>query len=128
MKTVAITGPTEMLGSMVYNVLKDKFRLILICDDNEDLTLLEKTYGDTSKHKRVKVKFDDLYQDYLTGFPDKPVGINFQKMIAEIGPVDAFINCASVVKSNIAKDPIRALGSLTASSFKPKRKTEGIIK
>jgi len=82
MKTVAITGPTEMLGSMVYNVLKDKFRLILICDDNEDLTLLEKTYGDTSKHKRVKVKFDDLYQDYLTGFPDKPVGINFQKMIA----------------------------------------------
>ncbi|MFA6587810.1 MAG: sugar nucleotide-binding protein [Patescibacteria group bacterium] len=108
MKTVAITGPTEMLGSMVYNVLKNKYNLILICDENDDFELLEKTYSHTSKHKQLKIKLHALYQDYLAGFSDKPIGVNFKKMVSEIGQIDAIINCLTITKPNLTTDPVMA--------------------
>ena len=68
MQTIALVGPTGMLGSMVYNVLKDKYNLVLIFRNQEKLAVLDDFYGSVKNHNIIKFDFDDLYQDYYVGF------------------------------------------------------------
>jgi len=57
-KRIAILGPTGMLGSMVYNVLKEKYDLVLVLKDKENLSKLDKVYGGVRKHKVFHFDFN----------------------------------------------------------------------
>jgi len=108
MKTIAITAPTSLPGSMIYNVLKDKYRLVLIGDSKDKSALLEQAYGISSKHNHIIFDLMDLYQDYVTGFSNATAGLKAKNLIDDVGEVDAFINCASVIKPHINQDPVKA--------------------
>lgn len=107
MKTVAITSPTGMLGSMVYKTLKDKYSLVLIYRDEEKLKILDKVYGKVNKHKKIKFDLDKLYDDYITGFSD--IGPNAQQLAEQIGPVDGIINCTGITKPRSLINPLNTL-------------------
>ncbi|XOU94771.1 MAG: sugar nucleotide-binding protein [Candidatus Kerfeldbacteria bacterium] len=109
MKKIAITAPTGMLGSAVYNELKDKYELILIYRSKEKLKALEKAYGGTSKHKQVIFDLNDIYQDYLEGFNEGTFGPHTAKLIKEIGEIDTFINCAGIIKPYSTDNPTTTL-------------------
>ncbi|MFA4930467.1 MAG: sugar nucleotide-binding protein [Patescibacteria group bacterium] len=105
MKTIAISAPTGMLGSAVYNELKDKYKLVLIYRGDKNLELLEKAYGNTQNHRRIQLDLMDIYQDYELGFTNTVIGPNTKKLIEEIGEIDGFINCAGIIKPHSTKDP-----------------------
>ncbi|HLC99824.1 MAG TPA: sugar nucleotide-binding protein [Patescibacteria group bacterium] len=109
MKTVAITAPTGMLGSMVYNVLKDKYNLVLVYRDEDKMKILDEAYGGVGKHKKVHFDLMDLYQDYVTGFPTSNIGPSTKKLVDTVGEIDAFINCAGIIKPHSLKDPITTM-------------------
>ncbi len=125
-KTVAILGPTGMLGSMVYNVLKEKYNLILVLRDIENLEKLEKIYGGTKNHRIYQFDFNLIYQDYLKGFKDLTQSPNFQNFLNEIGEVDGLINCVGIIIPHSLKDPANtffinsALPNLLSLVFKEK--------
>lgn len=81
-------GPTGMLGSAVYNELKDKYQLVLALRDPEKIKLLEEKYGGTEKHRVVSFDASLLYQDFLNkkGYPGEYLE-NFLKEVGEAGPV-----------------------------------------
>lgn len=108
-KTIAITAPTGMLGSMVYNVLKDRYTLVLIFRDEEKLKVLDAAYGGVSSHKKVYFDLMDLAQDYMTGFPTATIGPKMREFREAVGEVDAFINCAGIIKPYSTKDPMTTL-------------------
>jgi len=104
-KTIAITAPTGMLGSMVYKVLKDRHKLILIYRNEEKLKILNEVYGWIDDHRKVQFDFKDVYQDYLEGFSKDTIGSNTKKLVEQVGEVDGFINCAGLTKPHSLKDP-----------------------
>ncbi|MFA6391488.1 MAG: sugar nucleotide-binding protein [Patescibacteria group bacterium] len=108
MKTIAITAPNSLSGSMMYSVLKENFRLVLICESKDKLALLENIYGKCLKHNAIIFDLMDLYQDYVTGFLNQPDGLNISKLVDKIGEVDAFINCATITNPHIKQDPVKA--------------------
>lgn len=87
LKTIAIIAPTGMLGSGVYSVLKDKYKLVLIYRDKKKITLLQDKYG---YNKNIKFLHFDL-ASIMTN------SANFKKLIAKIGKIDAVINCAGII-------------------------------
>ncbi|MBU0963447.1 sugar nucleotide-binding protein [Patescibacteria group bacterium] len=109
MKTIAITAPTGMLGGAVYNVLKDKYNLVLIFRNAEKINILNKVYGDIEKHKKIQFDLNDIYQDYLDGFPKDDIGPNTKKFLDQVGSIDAFINCAGIIKPYSTKKPATTL-------------------
>lgn len=125
-KTVAILGPTGMLGSMVYNVLKEKYNLILVLRNKEEIPKLESLYGQTSKHRVYEFDFNWIYQDYLKGFKDLTRSPNFQNFLNNVGQVDALINCVGIIIPHSLKDPVNtlfinsALPHILSSVFKDK--------
>lgn len=64
MKKVLLLGATGMLGSAVYDVLKDKYSLILAVRNPDKIALLERAYGRTGEHTVVPFDVAALYQDY----------------------------------------------------------------
>jgi len=108
-KTIAIIAPTGMLGSMVYEELKDQHKLLLIYRDKEKLNKLEEVYGGTQKHKKIIFDIDNIYQDYIKSFPAEKSGPNTTKLIEMIGQVDTVINCAGITKPHSLKNPTSTL-------------------
>lgn len=104
-KKVAIIAPTGMLGSMVYNVLKDKYDLVLVYRDKGKITKLNKAYGGLSRHRKIQLDFNDVYKEFLVGFGDRSISPSLEKLVKKIGKVSAVINCAGLTKPNILKDP-----------------------
>ncbi|MDD5639095.1 MAG: sugar nucleotide-binding protein [Candidatus Pacebacteria bacterium] len=94
MKKILLLGATGMLGSAIYDVLKDKYSLILSIRDKDKIDLLDKTYGGVKKHKIIEFDAALLYQDFLEkqGYPSNYLS-NFLK---EIGEVDYVINAIGV--------------------------------
>src|SRR5680860_136783 len=94
MKKVLLLGATGMLGSAVYDVLKDKYNLILSIRDKDKTDLLYKAYGGVEKHKVVKFDASLLYQDFLEkkGYPSDYLS-NFLK---EVGEINYVINAVGV--------------------------------
>ena len=125
-KKVLLLGADGMLGSMVYNVLKDKYDLILALRSKDTLPNLEKAYGGTDKHRIYEFDFNLIYQDYLKGFKDLKQSPGFKNFINDIGQVDALINCVGIIIPNSLKDPANtffinsALPHLLSSVFKEK--------
>lgn len=96
-KKVVIVAPTGMLGSAVYNILKDKYELVLLYRNEKHLELLDSVYGGVEKHTRVKFDLEELYNSYLEG-------IRNSKDICIKG-IDAVINCAGITKPQSQKNP-----------------------
>lgn len=107
MKTVAIIDPVSMVGSAVFEALKNSFRLVLVFQSPKDSELLEQAYGQTGRHSIVQCDLMDLYQDFNPGFPTATAGKNTAAFLGHVGEVDTIINCATVVKPHLLEDPIR---------------------
>lgn len=103
MKKVLIFGVTGMLGSAVYEVLKDKYELILTVREEGKIDLLEKKYGGTNKHRTVVFNAFPMYQDYVNkkGYPGEYLS-NFLK---EVGGVDYIINAIGITIPFVMQDP-----------------------
>lgn len=106
MARIALLAPTGMLGSAVYDVLKDKHELVLIHRDADKLKLLDKAYGDVAKHTSVPFDLMELKEDYGEGFPTATIGPRMQKLLDAVGNVDAVVNAAGIIKPYSTKDPI----------------------
>lgn len=109
MKKVVIIGPTGMLGSMVYDVLQDKYQVILVFRDQEKLQLLDQNYGGVGNHRPVYFDLSQIANDYLTGFSTSKLGPTLQKFVSLVGPVDAIINCAGIIKPYTLVNPQNTL-------------------
>ncbi len=94
MKKVLILGSTGMLGSAVYDVLKEKYSLILSARDKNKIQLLEKKYGGTENHMLVDFDVQKVYEDFVNkkGHP----GEYLSKFLGEIGEIDYVINAIGV--------------------------------
>jgi dTDP-4-dehydrorhamnose reductase len=125
-KTIAILGATGMLGSMVYNVLKDDFNLVLVFRDAENLGSLQKAYGKTECHRIINFDFNLVWQDYLKGFKSASESPSYRKFIDELGPVDGMINCVGIILPHSLKDCANtlfingALPHILAGTFREK--------
>jgi dTDP-4-dehydrorhamnose reductase len=108
MKSIAITAPTGMLGSMLYNEFRKNFSLVLVLQDEKQLAVLEQAYGGTKEHKVVYFDFPKLLQDYTQGFPEANLGPEATALFNAVGEVDVIINCSSVTKAKGILDPLLA--------------------
>lgn len=87
-------GATGMLGSAVYDVLKDKYELILTAREKGKIDLLEQKCGGTNRHRTVIFDASPTYQDYVNkkGYP----GEYLSSFLKEVGEVDFVINAIGV--------------------------------
>jgi len=94
MKKVLLLGATGMLGSAVYDVLKDKYSLVLSVRDKNKIDLLDKAYGGVKQHKVVEFDASFLYQDFLEkkGYP----GDYLSNFLKKVGEVDYVINATGI--------------------------------
>jgi len=104
-KKIAIISPTGMLGSGVYNVLKDKYGLILVYRNEEKVKKLDDIYGEVNNHRIIKFDLREIYDDYLSGFHTKTNSPKLTELFKDIGEVNAVINCAGIINVYAAKDP-----------------------
>ncbi|MFA5441750.1 MAG: sugar nucleotide-binding protein, partial [Candidatus Paceibacterota bacterium] len=104
-KKIAIISPTGMLGSGVYNVLKDKYGLILVYRNEEKVKKLDDIYGEVNNHRLIKFDLREIYDDYLSGFHTKTNSPKLTELFKDIGEVNAVINCAGIINVYAAKDP-----------------------
>lgn len=98
MARIALFGATGMLGSAIYNVLKEKNELILITRDPKKLDILDKAYGDVKNFTSVSFDLDLVYQEYLTSFPKQHIIPSIQSLVKSIGEVDGVVNAVGVIK------------------------------
>jgi dTDP-4-dehydrorhamnose reductase len=94
MKKVLLLGATGMLGSAVYDVLKDKYNLVISVRNKNKRDLLDKAYGGIKNHKVVEFDASFLYQEFVEkkGYPSNYLS-NFLK---DIGEVDYVINAIGI--------------------------------
>jgi dTDP-4-dehydrorhamnose reductase len=94
MKKVLLLGATGMLGSAVYDVLKDKYNLILGVRNKNKTDLLDKAYGGIKEHKIVEFDASFLHQEFVEkkGYLSNYLS-NFLK---DIGEVDYVINAIGI--------------------------------
>lgn len=102
-KKVVIIAPTGMLGSGVYNVLKDKYDLVLVYRSEDKIKKLDEIYGKVNSHQLIKCDIREIYNDYLSGIKSEDSKLN--KLFKEIGEINAIINCAGIINVYAAKDP-----------------------
>jgi len=124
-KTIAIIAPTGMLGSMVYNVLCNKYNLVLVYRNINNLKKLNTTYGNVKNHKQVHFDLYTLYLDYIKS--NNTGNLNsLNSLIGKIGNADMIINCAGINKSQSLKDPLKTffingvLAHILSSVYKDK--------
>jgi dTDP-4-dehydrorhamnose reductase len=98
MKKVVIFAPTGMVGSMVYNTLKNKYRIILVYKNTQHLQVLNKKYSISPFDVKIKFDINSIFTDYLNGFSDSFSSPKMEVLVKKIGKVDAVINCAGVIK------------------------------
>jgi len=121
MKRVLLLGATGMLGSAVYGVLSQKYDLILGIRNLEKLTLLEKTYGATTRHEVLPFDAALIYQDYVArkGAP----GEYMTEFLRRVGKIDHVINAIGVTIPFSMREPALtffingALPHILAESF-----------
>lgn len=94
MKKVLLLGATGMLGNAVYDVLKDKYSLILTVRDFKKIELLEKAYADTKNHRVIEFDASKIYDDFLAkkGYP----GDYLSQFLDRVGNVDYVINAIGI--------------------------------
>lgn len=100
MTTVALTASTGMLGSMAYRIMAERFDLVLLYRDEGKLRALDDTYGGVDRHRTVRVDYADLYRGQLAASREP-----LNRLVAEIGEVDAVVNCAGVIIPHTLDSP-----------------------
>ncbi len=114
-KKILILGASGMLGSAVYDVLKEKYSLILTTRKKEEILLLDKRYGGVAEHQTEELDVDFIYQDYLTkkGGP----GEYLKSFLNKIGQVDFVVNCIGVTIPFSLNDPLKTFFINSAFPF-----------
>ncbi|MDD5433617.1 MAG: sugar nucleotide-binding protein [Candidatus Pacebacteria bacterium] len=114
-KKILILGACGMLGSAVYNVLKEKYSLVLTTRNKEEISLLESHYSATNEHQSEELDVDFIYQDYLVkkGGP----GPYFNSFLDKIGEVDYVVNCIGVTIPFSLNDPLKTFFINSAFPF-----------
>ena len=123
-KTVLLLGATGMLGSAVYDVLKDKYKLILTARDPQKIDLLDEAYGGTKNHRVAAFDAAKNHEDFVSkkGYP----GEYLSGFISEIGDVDYVINAIGVtIPFTLENPPLTyfvngALPHILARAYGPK--------
>lgn len=94
MKQVLLLGATGMLGSAVYDILKDKYNLVLTVRNVEKIALLDKAYGGVNNHRVLEFDASRLYQDFVNkkGYP----GEYLPSFLEKVGSIDYVINAIGV--------------------------------
>lgn len=94
MKKILLLGATGMLGSAVYNVLKNKHKLVLSIPGKEKIILLDKSYGGVLNHEIVEFDALKVYSDFVErkGYP----GDYFLSFLEKVGDVDYVINAIGI--------------------------------
>ncbi|HYK08306.1 MAG TPA: sugar nucleotide-binding protein, partial [Candidatus Eisenbacteria bacterium] len=82
-------------GSMVYNVLKSEFDVLLVYRRKVNLEVLNKTYGGVKNHKALKTDISELFEKFKQSKGDKELLKKDRLFNLE---VDAIINCAGIIK------------------------------
>jgi len=103
MKRVLLLGATGMLGSTLYEMLKDKYELLLAVRNLQKLQLLERIYGPTSKHLVFPFDAAAIYDDCAAkrGYP----GPYFTAFLRRVGEVDFVINAIGVTIPFALRNP-----------------------
>ena len=103
MKKVLLLGASGMLGSAIYDVLKEKYNLVLSFRNSEGKKLLEAKHGDIENHQVEELDLKFVYQDYLEkkGCP----GEYFNSFLEKIGEVDFIINAIGITIPFSLKEP-----------------------
>lgn len=109
MKKIAIIAPTGMLGSMIYNVLRDKYELLLVYRDEEKRKFLEQTYSDSSKNVWIKFDLSEIFTDYQKGFSQATISPSFKQLLSKIENADFVLNCAGVIKPHSLINPAQTM-------------------
>jgi len=89
MKKVLLLGATGMLGSAVYNVLREKHNLVITARDPEKLHLLNNGPACRFAHR---FDVEKMMADYET----KQGSVYFDKFVEDVGEVDYVINAIGV--------------------------------
>jgi dTDP-4-dehydrorhamnose reductase len=103
-KRIVIIAPTGMLGSGVYDFLKDKYNLVLVYRSEDKIKKLDDVYGGINNHQLIKFDIREIYNDYLHGKGSKE-NAKLIELFKNIGEVNAVINCAGIINVYAAKDP-----------------------
>lgn len=109
MKKIVLIAPTGMLGSMLYKEYKDIYDLTLVYRDENKFQILTSAYGNNKNHKAIRYDLSDLFEDYLSGFPQTEISRRANVLKQHIGEVDYVINCAGVIKPYAALNPLQTL-------------------
>lgn len=103
---VAILGVTGMVGSSVYQILKDKYDLLLVCRDKEKLNLLDQRYGGVNQHSIYQVDVNTIYREYLqNSAKGAPLSPTLTKLINELSTCDWVINALAIITPYCELDP-----------------------
>ncbi|MBU1046018.1 sugar nucleotide-binding protein [Patescibacteria group bacterium] len=102
-KKVLILGAGGMLGSAVYDVLKEKYNLVLTFRDLEERELLGVKYGGTENHQTEELDLKFVYQDYFDKKGDP--GEHFNSFLRRVGEVDFVINAIGITIPFSLKEP-----------------------
>lgn len=103
-KRIVIIAPTGMLGNNVYQVLKDKYKLVLVYKEEDKIKLLDKYYGGVKKHSLIKFDLRSIYDDFSKGFSHYHLSPALKSLYQKIGEVDAVINCAGITNRYMNND------------------------
>jgi dTDP-4-dehydrorhamnose reductase len=103
MKKVLLLGASGMLGSAVYDVLKNKHNLVLTFRNSEEKKLLEGKHGDIKNHQAEELDLKFVYQDYFDkkGNP----GEYFNNFLKRAGKIDYVINAIGITIPFSLKEP-----------------------
>jgi dTDP-4-dehydrorhamnose reductase len=104
-KKVLLLGATGMLGSAVYDVLKDKYQLVLTVRNRKKLELLETAYGGTSQHSVIDFDAEKLYQDFLNKKGYRSACLT--SFLETVGEIHYAINAIGITIPFSLRDPAR---------------------
>jgi dTDP-4-dehydrorhamnose reductase len=107
MKRVAILGATGMLGSAVYDVLKDKYELVLLVRDKNKIPLLEQKFGGTGNSRVVEFDAAKVYEDYVAKNANPSPYL--KGVLDEVGEVDYMINGIGITIPYALENPALTL-------------------
>lgn len=95
-----------MVGSSIYQTLKDKYDLLLVCRNKEKLNLLDQRYGGVNQHSIYQLDVSNIYQEYLK---DTTKGAllspTLAKLVNELSTCDWVINALAIITPYCELDP-----------------------
>jgi len=94
MKKILLLGATGMLGSAVYDVLKDKYELILAVRNPDKIKALENAYGKSENARVVEFDAEEIYKEYEAKKAQPSQYL--ENFLKEVGDLDYAINAAGV--------------------------------